>query len=87
MNRTLIQIDLDTIPAQFHNYLNRAVVYDSSSSPVELPVPCLIREDSLLRGWDPTDPDPDNPTRAEKVPVIHLESPEDIHPYIKLSVN
>lgn len=62
-------------------------VYDSSSSPVELPVPCLIREDSLLRGWDPTDPDPDNPTRAEKVPVIHLESPEDIHPYIKLSVN
>ena len=33
MKRTLIQIDLDTIPAQFHNYLNRAVVYDSSSSP------------------------------------------------------
>lgn len=33
MKRTLIQIDLDTIPAQFHPFLNHAVVYDSSSSP------------------------------------------------------
>jgi len=62
-------------------------VYDSSSSPVELPVPCLIREDSLLRGWDPTDPDPDNPTRAESVPALRSGSAENIHPYITHCVN
>ena len=42
--------------------------YDSDTLPVVKPIPALIREDSLNRGWDPTDITPGNPTRTELPP-------------------
>ena len=33
MKRTQVSLDLDTIPAVFHNWLRGATVFDSSSSP------------------------------------------------------
>ena len=45
-------------------------IYDSDTCPVEKPVPIIISEDSRLRGWDPTDPYEDNPTRATNVPEV-----------------
>lgn len=33
MKRQLIQLDRDTIPCQFHGFLDNAVIYDSSCSP------------------------------------------------------
>lgn len=38
-------------------------IYDSDTLPVEKPEPIHIAEDSPYRGWDPTDPDPENPWR------------------------
>lgn len=49
----------------------KVYIYDSDEQPpVEKPVPVYIQEDSRLRGWCPTDPYEDNPTRAKNVPVI-----------------
>lgn len=45
-------------------------LYDSEELPVEKPVPIRINEESPHPGWDPTDPDPDNPTRAASVPEL-----------------
>ena len=43
--------------------------YDSDTLPVVKPIPALIREDSLNRGWDPTDITDGNPTRTQTPPV------------------
>lgn len=45
-------------------------IYDTDTLPVEKPVHVFIDEESRLRGWDPTDPSEDNPTRADWVPEI-----------------
>lgn len=45
-------------------------LYDSDTLPVEMPVPIRIDPNSPHAGWDPTDPHPDNPTRAIAVPGI-----------------
>ena len=37
------------------------VVYDDVSEKVKVPETKTIRETSINRGWDPTDPDPENP--------------------------
>ncbi len=51
----------------------RVTIFDSETCPVEKPVPVRIDEDSRLRGWDPTDPNPKNPTRAASVPILRPE--------------
>ena len=43
--------------------------YDSDTLPVVKPIPALIREDSLNRGWDPTDITEGNPTRTQTPPL------------------
>ena len=45
-------------------------IYDSDTVPAEIPAPIRINPDSPNAGWDPTDPHPDNPTRARSVPGI-----------------
>lgn len=45
-------------------------IYESEELPVEKPVPIVIQEDSRHRGWCPTDPNPDNPTRAKNPPRV-----------------
>lgn len=62
-------------------------VYDSEECPVVKPIPAIIREDSLNRGWDPTDPDPDNPTKASNPPKIQTWVFEKNHPMARLIIN
>lgn len=45
-------------------------LFDSDTLPVTKPVPIRIDPDSPYAGWDPTDPHPDNPTRAQYVPTL-----------------
>lgn len=45
-------------------------VYDTDELPVVKPIQCVILEDYLFRGWDPTDPDPENPTKPSDPPVL-----------------
>ena len=45
-------------------------IFDSDTVPVEIPVPIRINPDSPNAGWDPTDPHPDNPTRASAIPEL-----------------
>lgn len=45
-------------------------LFDSDTLPVEKPVPIRINPDSPNAGWDPTDPHPDNPTRASAIPPL-----------------
>lgn len=45
-------------------------LFDSDTLPVTKPVPISIDPDSPDAGWDPTDPHPDNPTRARYFPVL-----------------
>ena len=51
-------------------------LYDADELPVEKPVPIRIDPDSPNAGWDPTDPHPDNPTKAACVPVIYSIPPD-----------
>lgn len=43
-------------------------LFDAEELPVEKPVSIRIDLDSPNAGWDPTDPHPDNPTRAGYIP-------------------
>lgn len=52
-------------------------LFDSDTLPVEKPVPIRIHLDSPNAGWDPTDPHPDNPTRAARIPSLPV--PESDH--------
>ena len=45
-------------------------LFDSDTLPVEKPVPIRIDPDSPNAGWDPTDPHPDNPTKAPFIPPL-----------------
>lgn len=53
----------------------KVVVYDDANDPgpFEMPRTVKIPENSPYRGWDPTDPDPENPWR-ELRPILHLTS-------------
>ena len=53
----------------------QVVVYDDETSPGPLGKPEMIKipEDSPNRGWDPTDPDPENPWNSCK-PEITVDS-------------
>lgn len=48
-------------------YGTRVRLYDSDISPVVKPIPIRLNPETF-QGWDPTDPDPANPTRAEAYP-------------------
>lgn len=50
-------------------------IFDSDTLPVEMPIPIRIDPDSPHAGWDPTDPHPDNPTRADSVPWLPKSTP------------
>lgn len=62
-------------------------VYDTEECPVEKPLPALIREDSLNRGWDPTDPDSDNPTKPDDPPTLTSFQLDMGHPLSNLQRN
>lgn len=51
----------------------KVIVYDdpNESGPFDMPRTVTIPDDSPYRGWDPTDPDPNNPW-AEVRPILHL---------------
>lgn len=53
------------------------IVYDDPDDPGPFAMPrtVTIPEDSPYRGWDPTDPDPDNPWQEVR-PILHLTSNE-----------
>ncbi len=51
-------------------------LFDSDTLPVTKPVPIRIDPESPNAGWDPTDPHPDNPTKAVRVPKLP-EHPRD----------
>lgn len=55
----------------------KVVVYDDPDDlgPFGMPRTVTIPADSPYRGWDPTDPDPENPWR-ELRPILHLVSDE-----------
>lgn len=59
-------------------------VYDVDTLPVQQPVPCIILQDYLFRGWDPTDPDSDNPSKASNPPRAVSLSVEIGHPIYQL---
>ena len=62
-------------------------VYDSEELPVVKPVQCIILEDYLFRGWDPTDPDPDNPTKPSDPPVMSSLYVDSDHPVYTAFIN
>ena len=62
-------------------------VYDSDVLPVIKPMECVILEDYLFRGWDPTDPDPDNPTKPSDPPVMSALSVGNDHPVYSAYIN
>lgn len=62
-------------------------VYDSDTLPVEKPIQCVILEDYLYRGWDPTDPDPDNPSKAYDPPKLAALNVEHNHPVYSTYIN
>lgn len=62
-------------------------VYDVDELPVVKPVQCVILEDYLFRGWDPTDPDPDNPTKAYDPPVLSSLNVSADHPVYSVFMN
>ena len=62
-------------------------VYDSEELPVVKPVQCIILEDYLFRGWDPTDPDPDNPTKPSNPPVMSSLYVDSDHPVYTAYIN
>lgn len=49
-------------------YGTEVYLFDSEILPVEKPVSIQINLDSPHTGWDPTDPHPDNPTKAGRIP-------------------
>lgn len=63
----------------FDNCLSGTSVrlFDSDTLPVEKPVPIRIDPDSPNAGWDPTDPHPDNPTKAAYVPSLPGPEPDE----------
>ena len=62
-------------------------VYDTDELPVVKPIQCVILEDYLFRGWDPTDPDPDNPTKAYDPPVLSSLNVSADHPVYSVFMN
>ncbi len=62
-------------------------VYDTDELPVVKPIQCVILEDYLFRGWDPTDPDPENPTKPSDPPVLAALTVSFDHPVYSVSVN
>lgn len=49
-------------------YGTEVYLFDSEELPVQKPVGIQIDVESPNAGWDPTDPHPDNPTRAKYIP-------------------
>ena len=84
-------VRLSTIDAKWifeHCFSGTKVkVYDSEELPVEKPIQCVIREDSLYRGWDPTDDDPDNPTKASDPPTLAALKVGFKHPVYSAYIN
>ena len=84
-------VRLSTIDAKWiydHCFTGTQVkVYDSDTLPVEKPVQCVILEDYLFRGWDPTDPDPENPTKASDPPTLAALNVSSSHPVYSVSIN
>jgi hypothetical protein len=62
-------------------------VYDSEELPVVKPIQCVILEDYLFRGWDPTDPDPENPTKPSDPPVLAALDVGADHPVYSVYLN
>lgn len=62
-------------------------VYDTDDLPVEKPIQCIILEDSINRGWDPTDPHVDNPTKASDPPVLAALNVGVSHPVYSAYIN
>ena len=50
----------------------KVIITDNGSCPVDKPIPVHINEDGRLRGWDPTDPSDENPTRSKNPPIVHI---------------
>lgn len=77
-------VRLATIDAKWiYDFCNTGAqvkVYDTDELPVVKPIQCIILEDYLFRGWDPTDPDPDNPTKAYDPPVLSALTVSADHP-------
>ena len=49
-------------------------IYDAQELPVERPEPLLLDPEDPRSGWDPTDPDPENPWNVEDGPLtVDLE--------------
>ena len=65
----------------------KVFVYDTDDLPVEKPIQCVILEDSINRGWDPTDPDMDNPTKASDPPSMAALSVSTSHPVYSAYIN
>ena len=62
-------------------------VYDTDELPVVKPIQCVILEDYLFRGWDPTDPDPENPTKPSDPPVLAALNVSVDHPVYSVYLN
>ena len=62
-------------------------VYDTEELPVVKPIQCVILEDYLFRGWDPTDPDEDNPTKGSNPPVFSALTVGADHPVYSVYLN
>lgn len=84
-------VRLATVDAKWiydHCYTGAPVkVYDIEELPVQKPVQCVILEDYLFRGWDPTDPDEDNPTKAYDPPVLAALNVSHNHPVYSAYIN
>lgn len=84
-------VRLSTIDAKWiYDYCltgTKVKVYDSEELPVVKPIQCVILEDYLFRGWDPTDPDPENPTKASDAPVMSALNVSAGHPVYTAYIN
>lgn len=84
-------VRLSTIDAKWiYDYCltgTQVKVYDTDILPVQKPIECVILEDYLFRGWDPTDPDPDNPTKPSDPPVLSALNVKPDHPVYRAYIN
>lgn len=84
-------VRLSTIDAKWiYDYCltgTKVKVYDTDVLPVVKPVECVILEDYLFRGWDPTDPDPNNPTKPSDPPKMSALNVRSDHPVYNAYIN
>ena len=84
-------VRLSTIDAKwiydFCHTGTKVKVYDTDVLPVVKPIECVILEDYIFRGWDPTDPDPDNPTKPSDPPVMTALNVKADHPVYSAFIN